>query len=294
MLYKLIKNSLFKLNLTFFLIVFLTIPAFANTNGYLFIIGGGKRPDYLIEKFISLSGGQNAKILIIPIASSVPFEAGKYIREQFTNNGSKNVDYLIFDKKNVDSDENLSRLSNASGIFFGGGDQNKLTEVMLGSKFLKKIKNIYKKGGVIGGTSAGSAVMSKIMITGDELKNEDKDNPFISIKKENIKISEGFGFVDDSIIDQHFVKRKRQNRLISVILENPDLTGIGIDESTAIIVESNTFEVLGESNVIVYNTKKSKSIRTNKNGNFGVNEIILQILVSGDKYNLRSNKIISD
>ncbi|MCX8009997.1 MAG: cyanophycinase, partial [Ignavibacteria bacterium] len=196
------------------------------------------------------------------------------------------------DQANANDDSTLAKLNGAKGIYFGGGDQSLLTKALLGTKFLDKIKEIYKVGGVISGTSAGAAVMSKIMITGDELLNKDTTNPFNSIRKENIKTTEGFGFIESAIIDQHFVKRKRLNRLISVVLENPKLLGIGIDESTAIVVNpNNTFEVLGEASVLVFNASKSK-VRTDKHGNLSGDDINLKILINGDRFDLKTKNLI--
>ena len=192
----------------------------------------------------------------------------------------------------MDLQSNIEKLKGVTGIFFGGGDQSKLTDIFFKTDFLKKIKQIYTDGGVIGGTSAGTAVMSKIMITGNELINKDPEEIYIFIKKNNIETKEGFGFINNAIIDQHFVKRKRHNRLISIVLENPELPGIGIDEETAIIVNpDNTFEVIGENSVIVYDASSVKSIKLDKNGNLGADNIKLQILVQGDKYNLSSHQV---
>ena len=102
-----------------------------------------------------------------------------------------------------------------------------ITRVIVGTPLQKKLIEIYRAGAVIGGTSAGAAIMSKVMITGDELINKDSTNIFLAILKGNVQTIEGLGFLDQVIIDQHFVKRKRLNRLISVVLENPTLPGIG-------------------------------------------------------------------
>ena len=285
------KNRFWGLVL-FFIFIVSILPSYAQDKGHLLIIGGGERPGYVLKKFIELAGKENAKILIIPVASGEPDESGNILKKEFIENGCKNVDYIIVNKQNVDLQSNIEKLKGVTGIFFGGGDQSKLTDIFFKTDFLKKIKQIYTDGGVIGGTSAGTAVMSKIMITGNELINKDPEEIYIFIKKNNIETKEGFGFINNAIIDQHFVKRKRHNRLISIVLENPELPGIGIDEETAIIVNpDNTFEVIGENSVIVYDASSVKSIKLDKNGNLGADNIKLQILVQGDKYNLSSHQV---
>ncbi len=269
-----------------FIIIF-TANDFAHAQGSIFIIGGGKRPDYLMQKFVELTGGEKSKIVIFPMASSEPKETAEYQIEQFKKLGCENLDYIICDQNSADSDSNFQKMKNVKGIFFSGGDQNRLTEALLGTKLLERIKKIYENGGAIGGTSAGAAVMSKIMITGDELLNSDSSEAFSIIQKENIKTAEGFGFVDEIIVDQHFVKRKRHNRLISLVLENPQYVGIGIDESTALIVyPENNFEVLGETYVMVFDARAAREIKTGKNGIFGAQNIKTGIYISGDKFQI--------
>ncbi len=164
---------------------------------------------------------------------------------------------------------------------------------MQGTKLLEEIRNIYFNGGVIAGTSAGAAVMSKIMITGEELINSDSSRSFIEIMKGNIQTTEGFGFVTSAIIDQHFIIRKRHNRLISVVLENPELLGIGIDESTSILVKpDNTFEVLGEREVIIFDASESEDINVNSLGLISASNMKMHILNSGKKFDLKTKKII--
>ena len=261
--------------------------------GHLIIIGGGSRPDYIMGKIVQLAGSEKARIVIVPSASSKPLETALYQKKQFESYNPESVDYILSTNSVVDSDSNLEKLDDATGIFISGGDQRRLSKSLLGTEVLDKIKSIYDNGGVIGGTSAGAAVMSKIMITGDELINQDTTYSFISIQKENIDTKEGFGFITNAIIDQHFVKRKRYNRLISLVLEHPDHVGIGIDESTAIWVKpDNTFEVLGESSVIVLDATHSKNIQYNKDLYMSGENIVMHVMLSGQKFDLTANSII--
>ncbi len=271
--------------ITFFL--FAAALTFSQVNGKLVIIGGGSKPDYILLKIIDFAGGEDAKILVIPNASSDPIKSGEKSVEEFKKLGCTNVDYLFCDKNEADNDFILKKLEGVTGIYFGGGDQSLLTRDLLGTKLLEGIKIIYENGGVISGTSAGAAVMSEVMITGNELVNQDSTSAFIDIKKDNIETTEGFGFLKSVIIDQHFIKRKRLNRLISLVLENPELVGIGIDESTGIIVDhNNEFEVVGEGQVIVFDAKQCRQLKVDENGNLGTENLIMHILISGNKFNL--------
>lgn len=280
-----------KINLLLVILLFTSVIS-PQSKGHLFIIGGGERPEYMMKKIIQLAGGKDSKIIIIPNASGEKIETAEYQLNQFKEYGCSNADYLLFDSLTVDADSNLKKLDGATGIFFSGGDQSRLTRDMLGSKLLNKVRSIYNSGGVLSGTSAGAAVMSKIMLTGNELINTDPDNAYISIQKGNIETVEGFGFIESAVIDQHFIKRKRNNRLISVVLENPSLLGIGIDEATAILVYPNkSFEVVGENQVIIYDAGKA-DIKPGKNDNLSAQGMKMHILSDGQKFSLDKKETV--
>lgn len=255
--------------------------------GHLVIIGGGARPEAVMKKIIALAGGEKARMLIVPMASSEMLETAKAQREQLLKLGVTNVDFLICDSVSANADSNLAKINAATGVFFSGGDQNRLTAALRGTKSLEAIWNVYRKGGVLSGTSAGAAVQSQIMLTGDEAISKDTINAYSMVRKGNIVTADGFGFVRSVIIDQHFVKRKRQNRLLTLVLEHPELVGVGIDEATCIIVKpNNTFEVLGDATVQIFDARKAKNIRTDKSGNLAADDVRLSILPSGATYAL--------
>ncbi len=262
--------------------------------GHLFIIGGGNRPPYMMEKIIELAGGPQAKLMIIPNASGSPREVAEYQRDQFKEYGAQQVDYMLFDRDNADADSNLAKLSGVTGIFFSGGDQRRLARDLNGTQLLQEIRRIYRKGGVISGTSAGAAVMGELMITGDELINPE-EREFNIIKKDNIKATPGFGFIEWGIIDQHFIQRKRNNRLVSLVLENPILLGVGIDEATAILVNPDqTFQVIGESLVIVYDATEAGQIGTDKNGHLGGSDLEMHILRNEQSYDIAKREVLNE
>ncbi len=282
-----------KFNLLFFLLLFSSTFFAQNTKGSLVIIGGGERPKSIMEEIVKLSGRQEGKLLVIPMASSEPLETAQFQVNQFIEYNIGSANFLIFNKKEANSDSTLERISWANSIFFSGGDQNRLTEILLGTKALDKIKEIYNNGGVISGTSAGAAVMSDIMITGDEIIHNEAKESFGYIQKGNIATSQGFGFVNNAIIDQHFIYRKRHNRLLSLILENTNLLGIGIDESTAIkLSNSNILEVLGDYQVIVFDATNASNISDFSDGLLKGHNIKLHILSNGDKFNIETKEIL--
>ncbi len=269
------------------LIVLVILPNELFPQGNLVIIGGGSRPDYVMDTFIELAGGKDSRIIIFPTASYDPLDAGEFYVREFTERGVENVDFIICTREAADTEENFELLKGATGVFFSGGDQNRHTAALLGTQLLDKVKQIYNDGGVIGGTSAGAAVMSKVMITGDEYLAGEDDEPFSIIKKGNIVTAEGFGFLDKVIIDQHFVERKRHNRLMSLVLENPELVGLGISESTSLLVDpEKKFQVLGEGTVVVYDARESDKIEVDENRNLSAQNIILHIMQSGDIFTL--------
>jgi len=273
------------------LIFICTVQNFAQTKGKLIIVGGVQTHE-IEKKFVELAGGSEARIIIIPNAGSEPKLNSEIEQKEFQKLGAK-ADYILFTRQSADDEANLKKMDWANAVFFTGGDQSDLTRDMLGTKLLQKVFDIYNNGGVVGGTSAGAAVMSEVMITGNELLNKDSTRGFISIQKGNIETKQGFGFLKTVIIDQHFLKRKRHNRTISTLIEHPDLIGVAIDESTAIIVyPDDTFEVLGNNQVLVYDPTKSKNIREDKNGNLGISNIRLHVLINGDKFDLKTKEVI--
>jgi len=236
-----------------------------------------------MESFVSLAGGVGAKVLVVPFASGDVEDTGAYNAQEFTNLGCIS-DYVHFAKGEADLETNLSMLDGVTGVYFSGGDQNRLTDMLLGTTFLERIKEIYRQGGVAGGSSAGAAVMSTIMITGDEAINTDSEVSFPFIKEGNAITAEGFGFLDFAIIDQHFIQRKRENRLIELVITH-QMPGIGIDESTAIIVSGDgSLEVVGDRSVMVLEPHFTTPPRTDKHGNLSADAITLRLLLSGDRY----------
>ncbi len=271
----------------------LTQGGLAKARGYLFIIGGGDRPGKMMRRFVELAGRfGSGKIVIFPMASSVPAEAGPEIAAEFKSCGAREAEYHVLTRDQALKEESVAILNNVGGVYFSGGVQSRQMDVLRDTPIHRKLRDLYEKGCVIGGTSAGAAVMSEVMITGEERKKVGEDHQFETIEAANVITVEGFGFLKTAIIDQHFATRKRHNRLISLVAEKPQLLGIGIDESTAIIVNpGEVFDVVGEKNVVIYDASKAK-IKITTSRAIGLTGMRMDILLPGDSFDLKARKVM--
>jgi cyanophycinase len=262
--------------------------------GSLVIVGGGDRLLSVMKRFVDLAGGGDAaRIAVFPNASGDPMDYYNDIKSEFEAVGAKQIQLVVITHEQALDPKTLDRLAGLTGVFFTGGDQVRITHDFLGTPVHDWLRAFYEKGGVIGGTSAGAAMMSRVMITGDERLNADTVRNFLFIKGGNVVTVEGMGFITDAIIDQHFLIRKRHNRLISVVLEHPELPGIGIDETAAVVVSpDHTFEVLGEGNVVVYDARKATDIRRSPKGYLTGSGLTMHVLTVGDRYDLKRSKVI--
>ncbi|MHB8054022.1 MAG: cyanophycinase [Candidatus Aminicenantales bacterium] len=267
-------------------LAFLMAPVLrAETKGSLLIIGGGDRPDGLTKKFVELSRGfGSGKIVIFTMAGSAPHESGPAMVAEVKAAGAPEAAYYQLTREEALKPDSAKILDEAGGVYFTGGDQARLTAVLLDTPIHKKMLELYAQGLVISGTSAGAAVMSEVMITGDEKRTQNEDENWQTIEWGNVLTVRGFGFVKDTIIDQHFVMRRRNNRLMSVVLENPRLVGVGIDESTAVWVRPDgKYEIAGLHQVVVYDARRAK-IKKTAAGRLGAAGMIVNILLPGDVY----------
>lgn len=275
------------ITLSFFCLLF-AWPAIAQKSpkGKLFIIGGGSRPDEMVRRIIDEAGLPDGGYgVILPMSSAEPDSSVYYARLQFLNQGYTDVVGLHFVKNERPSAAKLDSIRNAKLIYISGGDQNRFMDVVGGTGIEAAIHEAFSRGSLIAGTSAGAAVMSKVMITGNELKHPEYSSTFRNIDADNIELGTGLGLLLGAVIDQHFVRRSRYNRLISAVIENPELKGIGIDESTAILVSGSNAEVVGVSQVIVLQNKnRDKVVR---NGKLGADSLEMSILLPGDKFKIR-------
>jgi cyanophycinase len=206
--------------------------------GALVICGGGNLPESIRRKVIELAGGERARMVIITTASQTADSPDVEIYlSWWRQQPLADLSILHTRSREVANDPKfVEPLTHATGVWFLGGNQAPLIDTYSGTLTEKELFKLLNRGGVISGTSAGAAVMSKVMIRGGNNLAE---------------VGKGFGFLDGAIIDQHFVRRQRQNRLLHVVEQHPGHFGLGIDEGTAIVVQGQRVSVLGESEVRV-------------------------------------------
>jgi cyanophycinase len=251
-----------------------------STRGALLVVGGGTQPAALVQEFVRLAGGApKANIVVMAMASADGAKSGEAKAADFVKLGAKSTS-LWFTREQANSDSLVHLLDSATGVWFGGGDQNKLTAIIRGTKMERAIRARWEKGAVVGGTSAGAAVLSTPMITGEELgTRRDTSEAWTRIERGSVQVDSGFGFITNAVIDQHFVRRKRSNRLLSLVLATPPHLGAGIDEGTAIRVDPNgQWTILGASVVIIYDARNAERSTT---GPLGARDIRMHVLSDG-------------
>ena len=248
--------------------------------GTLFIVGGGRMSDDLVDRFIELAGGKDSPVVVIPTAAGQPFdERGLAFLKR---RGATNVTMLhTTDKKVADLDAFVAPLKNAKAVWFGGGRQWRLVDAYEGTKTEKTFWKILERGGVIGGSSAGATIQGSYLARGDT-----KNNQIMMGDHE-----EGFGFLKNVAIDQHTIARNRHFDMFSILRNKPELLGLSVDEGTAIIVKDNKFEVRGRSYVIVYDgtfwSREGSRLK-----NLPKKNALFYFLRNGDKYDLLKRTVI--
>lgn len=252
--------------------------------GKLYIIGGGKRPPEMVKQLIELSGVEKGGyIVVLPFSSEDVDTAAFWAMKQFKEKGVTNITWFDFKKDEPMDRQKLDSIENAGMIYISGGDQNRFMDIARGTPLVDAIHNAYKKGAVIAGTSAGAAVQSKKMITGNQLIDPNMEG-FRTIQPNNIEVTKGLGLITTAIIDQHFIWRSRMNRLISVAIENPSELAIGIDEATAILVDGDSATVYGISQVLVLNASKANLSATDSL--LGAKNIRMDLFMPGQKFSV--------
>ncbi len=210
--------------------------------GSLVIVGGGQIVPEIASRFVELAGGADAKIVVLPTATTRPPQrAGE--EDLFQTAGAGTVLTLPQIRlEDIESETCLAHLRSATGIWFGGGRQWNFVDHYEGTRALEEMHNCLKRGGVIGGSSAGASIIGDLLIRGAPVGNQ------IMVQD---GYRRGFAFLPGVGIDQHFSQRDRSPDLTQVIADYPSITGIGIDESTALVVTPESAEVIGKGSVFI-------------------------------------------
>lgn len=270
-------------------------PAPGGAHGHLLIVGGGSQPPELVSRFVELAGGPGrARIAVVPMASAEAEEGGHEKAEQLRGLGAETI-VLNLTRAQAMGDSATRLLDGVTGVWFNGGDQARLTAALLGTPVLRAIQGRYRDGAVIGGTSAGAAIMSDSMLTGNQVaEGEDTigyhGDEYPRVARGTIEVVPGLGFLPGTLVDQHFLRRERQNRLLSVVLERPGLLGVGIDESTAVVVRPDGWwEVIGVSAVLVMDAREA-DVTPAGAPILGASGIRMLLLPAGSLYDPRTGR----
>jgi len=205
--------------------------------GALVIVGGGPMSDDIAGRFVELAGSRDAHIVVLPTAVARD-EAAQQPPGFLKNAKVKSVTVLNQrGPAEVVTDEFKSALKSATGIWFGGGRQWNFVDAYEGTEALELFRDVLRRGGVIGGSSAGATIQGEFLVRGHPLGN-------------TVMMAEGyergFAFFPGTAIDQHFSQRERQPDLLPVVRRHPNILGIGIDEGTAIVVTGTKVDVIGQ------------------------------------------------
>jgi cyanophycinase len=215
--------------------------------GWIIPIGGAEEKEnspQILQRFVQLAGGSSADIVVIPTASQLQSTGARYERI-FGDLGAERVTAIDFDtRRDCEEPGRLERLRQASGVFFSGGNQLRLSTLLGGTSIAKAVRVMNAAGVPVAGTSAGAAFISEHMIAfGDE-----GSTPMAG----SVRLAPGLGLTNRFIIDQHFRQRDRLGRLLTALAFNPFAVGIGLDEDTAAFIgPDNTVHVQGSGGITV-------------------------------------------
>lgn len=272
--------------ITICLIITIALHAQNTAKGSLFIIGGGERSDDLVNQLVKTANFKaNDYIIVLPMASEVPDTGFKYISAQLKKHTGVAIKNFNFAKHDVNDKKWVDSLTGAKLIYILGGDQNRFMKVVLGTPVYAAIHKAYQNGATVAGTSAGAAVMSKHMITGKQLLDTVYKETFNKLWDKNVEFAEGLGLLQNTIIDQHFLKRNRYNRLVSSLAAHPEMVCVGIDEGTAIIVHGKKATVAGDSQVLRF--AKPKILTTTTKGLIKFKKAEFGVFTEGDVFAIK-------
>ena len=272
------------------------MPAASTTNhtrGFLIPIGGAegkrKKDRHILEKFVGLCGGKDAKILVIPTASKLG-ETGPSYQAIFEELGARSRCIPVERREDCFGDEILEVLDRSTGIFITGGNQLRLSTILGGTPVARKIRAMNANGIPLAGTSAGAAIMPEHMIAGG------RSGP--SPRESGVELAPGLGLTNRVIIDQHFSQRGRMGRLLAALSFNPFVCGLGIDENTAAFIgPDGEAEIVGRGTVTVIDPadlRHSSMSYVRKAEAISLVGLKLHILAAGARFNIETREASMD
>ena len=253
------------------------LPAPVLAQGPIVAVGGGDTGPEIVGRVLELAGGRRAIVAVLPQSSAEP-DAGDASVQMWLEAGAKEAAKVSF------GDRAAARafLERATLIWMPGGDQNRFMAAIAGTGLDEVIHVRHRAGVAVGGTSAGAAILAAEMFTGDA--------DLTSLTAGATVTARGLGLLPGLLIDQHFLTRQRDNRLISAVFDHPSLVGVGIDESTAIVVRGDRFDVIGKSSIVVVDARRASIDKAAPKQLVSGTGVTLAVLRAGQSYSLRAGR----
>lgn len=265
--------------------------ALSQTSGQLVIIGGAEDKEgdcKILREFVRCAGGTKARIVVMTAATELPREVGENYIRVFERLGAEDVRIVdTVTREDASSSTGIEAIQKSTGVFFTGGDQARITSILKDTEIDALLHKRYAEGIVIGGTSAGAAVMPEMMI----VEGDSETHPRVEVAE----MGPGMAFLPGVAIDQHFAQRGRLGRLLSALAQEPVVLGFGIDENTAMVVNGNEFEVIGEGAITVIDVADITHSNLDdllKDEALAICGAKLHILPQGYRFNLKTRKPI--
>lgn len=265
----------------------------AQKHGQLVIIGGAEDKEgdcTILREFLRRAGGMEARLVVMTVATGLPGEVGAQYVDIFERLGVGEVRVVdTVRREDGDDPKAIEAINEATGVFFTGGNQARITDLLKDTEVDKLLHKRFGEGLVIGGTSAGAAMMPDMMI----VEGEPETNPRVDV----VRMEPGMGFMPNVAIDQHFAQRGRLGRLLSALVQQPVVLGFGIDENTAIAVDGDEIEVIGEGSITVIDVSDIQHCNLNevlKDEPVALAGARLHILPHGYRFNVKQRSVILD
>lgn len=260
--------------------------AVSSTSGAIIAVGGAEEKfdrRGVLERFVMEAGGRDARVAILPTASTIPDERALFYAQVFADIGAGQAFHVpIATRADAERAENVAALESASGVFLTGGDQARLVSALAGTPAFEALWKRLIDGGVLAGTSAGASAFSATMIAGGA--------GGLQLRRDAVRLSPGLGIIQRLIIDQHFSQRDRLGRLLAAVALEPERLGVGIDEDTAIVYwGSGELEVIGSGHVFVVDAQQArKRGLDDRPGDqpFTLAGVRLHVLTHGDRFSV--------
>ena len=257
--------------------------------GYIVPIGGAEEKFHnpeILDRFIEICGGKNARIAIIPTASELE-DTGRNYEKLFRKIGVKHAHVLqIETRKDCSNIEHADYINKSDGVFMTGGNQLRLSTTLVGTPVAQAIRRRNATGMHVAGTSAGAAFMPEHMIAGGDEGSTPHPNM--------VTMAPGLGLTNNFIIDQHFRERDRLGRLLTALAYNPFAVGIGLDEDTAALIRpGDDLEVVGSGGITIIdptNLSYSSMDRARRGDPVSLLDVKLHILISGGRFEIQSRR----